>query len=726
MVRGNAVVRLAWLRQGYAVLVASGFVLAGACAVDDDNVVYDDGAGGEGTAGRPGGAGGGIAGSGGRAGAGSGGGGASSSPGGEGGDLGGGGDVSDAGAAGAAGANGADAACTDEGALACAEPAGNVVLRCDDGLWASFETCASGTLCDSADPGCSPIAEGCEELAPGESFCDGENLKTCGPDRVTVDTEACEGRCAGARCVSVTCGDGEVQAGEGCDDGNQIDTDACPSTCEEASCGDGFVAAANEECDDGNDVDSDDCPSTCENAVCGDGFTQAGEEACDDGNAIETDACLASCEAATCGDGELWAGQETCEDGNAIDTDGCPSTCETARCGDGFVRTGEEECDDENTTAGDGCSSTCQTEPVAVVAGYQHACAILGDGRLKCWGANARGQLGIGSAEARVGAAADEMGPNLPAVFSDGVSDVAVGDYHTCAIRDEAVYCWGDNVERQLGPGRSAQRELTPVTVQVGGTPASICAAGALSAVQLASGQVLAWGVGFTTLRTAPFSGAARSIACGDLLCAVLESDEVECWDPDEATPLALTLAEHGASSPKQVDAGTGYACVLGEDGDVRCFGENSWGNLVSGTSAAQVGNLPANQAWPAALVGANVAALSVGGYVTCARYTDGTAKCWGFGYYGVLGQPSRASIGNPLGDEPGETASNLPPINLGTAASVKDLSAGSTFVCALLTTGTIRCWGSNSEGQLGIGHTDDIGDSEDEMGSALIETMVD
>ncbi len=96
---------------------------------------------------------------------------------------------------------------------------------------------------------------------------------------------------------------------------------------------------------------------------CGNGTVESGEE-CDDGNASNTDACLTSCENATCGDGFVRSGVEECDDGNTTNGDGCSSTCEIEpqpECGNGALEPGEQ-CDDGNTTSGDGCSSTCQNE----------------------------------------------------------------------------------------------------------------------------------------------------------------------------------------------------------------------------------------------------------------------------------------------------------------------------------------------------------------------------
>jgi MYXO-CTERM domain-containing protein len=168
-------------------------------------------------------------------------------------------------------------------------------------------------------------------------------------------------------CEAASCGDGFVWAGvEACDDANDVETDECLSTCEAASCGDGFVWEGNELCDDGNDLDTDACLSNCEEASCGDGFTHEGVEECDDANDVETDDCLSDCSAASCGDGVVQEGVEACDDGNDDDTDACVGACEEASCGDGFVQDGVEECDDGNEVDDDECANDCSIyEPPA-------------------------------------------------------------------------------------------------------------------------------------------------------------------------------------------------------------------------------------------------------------------------------------------------------------------------------------------------------------------------
>jgi cysteine-rich repeat protein len=106
---------------------------------------------------------------------------------------------------------------------------------------------------------------------------------------------------------------------------------------------------------------------------CGNGTVDAGET-CDDGNTTSGDGCSATCQTeeqppCCCGDGVINGGEQ-CDDGNTTSGDGCSSTCQTEEpppppppccCGDGVIN-GGETCDDGNTTSGDGCSATCQTE----------------------------------------------------------------------------------------------------------------------------------------------------------------------------------------------------------------------------------------------------------------------------------------------------------------------------------------------------------------------------
>ena len=140
---------------------------------------------------------------------------------------------------------------------------------------------------------------------------------------------------------------------EACDGGA-----GCSAACRVVGCGNGVIEPG-EACDDGNTADGDGCSASCLATSCGDGTRQASEE-CDDGNTADGDGCSASCVVEACGNGALDPG-ESCDDGGRIGGDGCDDTCAVESCGDG-VRNVGEGCDDGNTSSGDGCSSTCQIE----------------------------------------------------------------------------------------------------------------------------------------------------------------------------------------------------------------------------------------------------------------------------------------------------------------------------------------------------------------------------
>ena len=137
-----------------------------------------------------------------------------------------------------------------------------------------------------------------------------------------------------------SCGNGTVEQGEACDDGNTDNADACTNACETARCGDAVTRVdlsanndAAEQCDDGNDVDHDACRTNCRAAVCGDGVVrmdlsegEAGFEACDDGNTDNTDGCTNACQSGLDSDGDgVIDREDNCpEDANTdqVDADG--------------------------------------------------------------------------------------------------------------------------------------------------------------------------------------------------------------------------------------------------------------------------------------------------------------------------------------------------------------------------------------------------------------------
>ena len=168
----------------------------------------------------------------------------------------------------------------------------------------------------------------------------------------------------------------------------------------------------------------------------------------------------------------------------------------------------------------------------------------------------------------------------------------------------------------------------------------------------------------------------------------------------------------------KQIVTGLFHNCALLETGNVKCWGRNNFGQLGQDHARYSERNRPVS-----VNLGDNlsVEALSAGSGFTCALLVAGDGakqvKCWGNNASGQLGQGHT----NNLGDGANEMGANLPAINLGVGRTPQAIATGSSHACALLDNGKVKCWGSNSFGELGQGHTGDIGDGVGEM-AALSE----
>ncbi len=289
------------------------------------------------------------------------------------------------------------------------------VCKCGDGAVTPPEECDDGNLIDN--DGCSatctldakcctneegaPVCGVVSDLPctgsiggtffPGVGFCN--NTEPCcvplGPNNITQQNRdpVCCALVGGTVGPCPVCGNGIVESGEECDDGNANNiTGPCTPSCTILVCGNNIVESP-EECDDGNLIDNDGCSSLCvvEPEICcafctriSTGATVFGSCPVDcatgppscagfDQHFLQVFGDCNFCTNHTCGDGLLDTGvvgipDEQCDDGNLIDGDGCNSTCQNEFCGDGVVNNVIEECDDGNTIDGDGCSSTCVNE----------------------------------------------------------------------------------------------------------------------------------------------------------------------------------------------------------------------------------------------------------------------------------------------------------------------------------------------------------------------------
>ncbi len=214
-----------------------------------------------------------------------------------------------------------------------------------------------------------------------------------------------------------------------------------------------------------------------------------------------------------------------------------------------------------------------------VALGEAHSCAVLEDGSARCWGLSAVGvgQLAQGSTPLTIGDTPGEA-PVAISIGAERATAVAVGDGHSCALLDGgAVRCWGSN-GGVLGQGTTAA-----VGDQPGEVPVSL-----------------------------PLPRPARALATG-------------------AT----------------------FTCVLLVDQEVRCLGRGNNGELAQGNPQT-IGDNVGEEALPVNLgAGRSVSAIAAGERHACAILDDGSVRCWGRNAFGQLGQGNTDTIGTLRGRPP-------------------------------------------------------------------------
>jgi alpha-tubulin suppressor-like RCC1 family protein len=188
-----------------------------------------------------------------------------------------------------------------------------------------------------------------------------------------------------------------------------------------------------------------------------------------------------------------------------------------------------------------------------------------------------------------------------------------------------------------------------------------------------------------------------RISALYNTTCAVLDDGTPRCWGANALGQIGNGTVTTSQTPPAQptgiggvvaVATGQGHACVLLGSGLVKCWGDNSSGQLGNGTSGG-----PSNTA--VSVSGLTLAvAIAAGENFTCVLRVDGTARCWGFGNSGQLGN--------------GTFNNSSVPVTVSGLSNAVAITAGRGHACALLADGTARCWGSGNSGKLGNGSAAD------------------
>ncbi|CAE7037113.1 Herc4 [Symbiodinium sp. CCMP2592] len=181
--------------------------------------------------------------------------------------------------------------------------------------------------------------------------------------------------------------------------------------------------------------------------------------------------------------------------------------------------------------------------------------------------------------------------------------------------------------------------------------------------------------------------------------------DEVLLYSHEHAMPAGMVLV-----------GGHHHQCALAF-GQLKCFGKNSGGQLGYGTSD-DVGDDQdeVGLQLPVVDVGGTVVQACAGANHTCAVLQDGSLKCWGSNVYGQIGSGNATG----LGDDPNEMGDRLPAVDLGNGTKATQVACGSLHTCVLLHDGGIKCFGYNGDGQLGMGDSMNRGEHSWQMGDAL------
>jgi alpha-tubulin suppressor-like RCC1 family protein len=361
-----------------------------------------------------------------------------------------------------------------------------------------------------------------------------------------------------------------------------------------------------------------------------------------------------------------------------------------------------------STTAQPGPPSTISglTGVVAIGAGRDHTSALRGDGTVVSWGGNVSGSAAATHVSSKSTPAA------VIAPGDSGLVQVAGGYGHALALTSEGdVLAWGSNNYGQLGDGGTSTSATPKQVAGLGSGVRQVATSLYYASYALkADGSVAGWGSndngelgdGTHTSRTSPVSvtglgGPAISIAAGGFHgLAAMNDGTVRAWGHNvfgnlgngTTTDTTSAVTVSGLSNVTSVSAGEWSSYAVTGTGALYAWGRNDYGQLGDGTTT--------DRPTPTLVPGlANVTAVAGGYNFAIALRSDGTVWSWGSNWDGTLGDNSTVQRSTP-GQVPG-------------LSDVVAIAARGLHVLALTSDGSVFAWGYNGVGQIGNGTTSDV-----------------
>lgn len=331
-----------------------------------------------------------------------------------------------------------------------------------------------------------------------------------------------------------------------------------------------------------------------------------------------------------------------------------------------------------------------------VTAGDYHSCAINSAGSAWCWGSEEYARLG--------NTLTTWVDQPTAIAGTSGFTEIDATEYRTCALRNNgAVYCWGPFAAGVTGATSAAM----PTAVSAPRAFVSVTSGARHACALEGDGSAWCWGngadgklgAGSTTSSSTPVrAGSALTftqLSAGfNHNCGIVSGQGAFCWGDgaqnvlgngstnDVSTPTFVT----GSAAFTQAAAGHTHSCALNSGGQAFCWGYDFYGALGLGVYGGSATPAPTN-------TGVRFTSLAAGDGLTCARTAASAGYCWGINLSG------RRGFATGIPQDAGFSPTVLPGGQLWTALA----KGGEQHNCGITAGSTLRCWGGNEEGQLGI-----------------------